>query len=155
MNDSLHASLVAKNPVVGFVVQGTTNSTTLTLSYNSFDLNISWPYVGSDEYSNMTRRYFPLKRAANDTQYTLGRAFLQETYLIADYDRQSLNVSQRVFSDAASRVYTITSPGNTSANESNTSSSDQHHAITGGTIAGIVVGALIALILAYSCFAWA
>jgi hypothetical protein len=25
-----------------------------------------------------TTSYFPLKRAANDTQYTLGRAFLQE-----------------------------------------------------------------------------
>jgi hypothetical protein len=27
--------------------------------------------------SNQTR-YFPLQRAANDTQYTLGRTFLQE-----------------------------------------------------------------------------
>jgi hypothetical protein len=28
--------------------------------------------------SNITSRYFPLRRAHNDSQYTIGRTFLQE-----------------------------------------------------------------------------
>lgn len=154
VNDSLHESLVATNPAVFFTVQGTRGSTTLSLSYNSFDLNVSWPHIGSGNYSNITQRYFPLKRASNEAQYTLGRAFLQEVYVIADYDRLELNVSQAVFSDVASRVYTITPPGNSSASN-DASDTTVRKSMTGGAIAGIAVGIAAALVLAYICFAWA
>lgn len=76
INDTLHNTLSKMNPSFTFTI-GTSKAggetVDLVLSYASFDLTISSPLV-----SNATR-YFPLKRAANDTQYTLGRAFLQET----------------------------------------------------------------------------
>jgi hypothetical protein len=50
-------------------------SVDIVLPYAAFDLEASYPLV------RHPTRYFPLKRAANDSQYTLGRAFLQEAYV--------------------------------------------------------------------------
>jgi hypothetical protein len=75
VSDTLHASLLKSNPTFTFTLGiGKSGGQTvdIVLPYASFDLVASPPLV-----SNSTR-YFPLKRAANDTQYTLGRTFLQE-----------------------------------------------------------------------------
>jgi len=42
------------------------------LPYAAFDLVADYPLVIDSS------RYFPLMRAANESQYTLGRTFLQE-----------------------------------------------------------------------------
>jgi len=44
----------------------------IVLPYAAFDLKAEYPLVQNTSY------YFPLKHAANETQYTLGRTFLQE-----------------------------------------------------------------------------
>jgi hypothetical protein len=75
VNNTLHSTLVASNATVTFTLGvGKSGGDTIevVLPYASFDLTASPPLV-----QNSTR-YFPLKRAANETQYTLGRAFLQE-----------------------------------------------------------------------------
>jgi hypothetical protein len=75
VNDTLHTILLNNNATFTFSLE---NSATggpvlnITLPYASFDLSVSWPIVAN------TTRYFPIQRAANDTQYTLGRTFLQE-----------------------------------------------------------------------------
>ena len=66
-------------------------SVNIVMPYGAFDLTASLPLVESPTY------YFPLKRAQNDTQYTLGRVFLQQAYIIADYDRSNFSVSQALF----------------------------------------------------------
>jgi hypothetical protein len=48
------------------------DAVTIVLPYNAFALTAEYPLVNNSSY------YFPLKRAANSTQYTLGRTFLQE-----------------------------------------------------------------------------
>ena len=78
VDDTLHQSLIAKNPNFTFQIGNhETGGPTvdIVLPYASFDLLASYPRV-----LNATR-YFPLRRAANDTQYTLGRTFLQEAYV--------------------------------------------------------------------------
>jgi hypothetical protein len=75
VNDTLHLSLLNQNPIFTFILGNTTQggpSMNIVLPYASFDLFVDYPIV-----ANQTR-YFPIMRAANDTQYTLGRAFLQE-----------------------------------------------------------------------------
>jgi hypothetical protein len=69
-----HSALVARNPSVTFTLGNLTAgaSVNITLPYAAFDLNASFPLVAN------STSYFPLKRAANDTQYTLGRTFFQE-----------------------------------------------------------------------------
>lgn len=79
VNDTLHKILQAKNASVQFTLGQTANSggptVNITLPYGAFDLTVTnYPSV------NGTSHYFPLKRAANDTQFTLGRAFLQAAY---------------------------------------------------------------------------
>ncbi len=76
VNDSLHDQLLAQNASVTFILGNTIKdgeTISITLPYLSFDLQASY------EYLNQTTRYFPLRRADNDTQYTLGRTFLQES----------------------------------------------------------------------------
>lgn len=75
VNDTLHEKLLAKNASTTFTIgNGVSGGQTvdITLPYASFDLIAEYPLV-----KNRTN-YFPLKRAANDTQFTLGRTFLQE-----------------------------------------------------------------------------
>lgn len=76
VNDTLHDSLVARDASLTFTIAtDTTNEETvnITLPYASFDLRVSYPIV-----PNGSSRYFPIRRADNSTQYTLGRTFLQE-----------------------------------------------------------------------------
>ena len=75
VNDTLHKQLQSQNASVSFVLGNDVNggaTVKITLPYAAFDLQVGTPIV------NSTQNYFPLRRAANDTQYTLGRTFLQE-----------------------------------------------------------------------------
>ncbi len=78
VNDTLHDSLQKQNFSVSFLLSNDNTGDTfvkVTLPYSSFDLELGPPFVET------TKSYFPLRRAANATQYTLGRAFLQEAYV--------------------------------------------------------------------------
>lgn len=77
VNDDLHTQLVAQNASVTFTLGSTASEgdgVDIILPYDSFDLLVEPP---TPNVANSTR-YFPLRRAANETQYTLGRTFLQE-----------------------------------------------------------------------------
>lgn len=77
VDDDLHASLVAQNANVSFTLGHTEtggDTINITLPYRSFDLLVTPPVANVESNS----KYFPLQRANNDTQYTLGRTFLQE-----------------------------------------------------------------------------
>ncbi|KAL0253353.1 hypothetical protein SLS55_010330 [Diplodia seriata] len=82
VDDTIHNQLKQLNPTVSLTLgDGTTagtgqnNTVVISLPYAAFDLQASWPLTKN------TTNYFPLKRATNSTQYTLGRAFLQEAYV--------------------------------------------------------------------------
>lgn len=145
VNDTLHSTLVAQNPNVTFTLgNGLTGGATVSivLPYASFDLTATSPLVAN------TSRYFPLQRAANDTQYTIGRTFLQETYLTVDWERAVFNISQALFQeDAASNIVTISPVNATTISGSNsTSDSAQNHSshsLSTGAIAGIAVGFML------------
>ncbi|MCJ1434071.1 hypothetical protein MMC27_003437 [Xylographa pallens] len=66
----------------------------IVLPYASFDLIASYPLV-----ADAATHYFPLRRAENESQFTLGRTFLQEAYLLVDYDRSLFSISQASFPD--------------------------------------------------------
>lgn len=77
VDDKLHRSLTVRNPNFTFTLGDSEVGPTvdIVLPYASFDLLASYPLVPNNT------RYFPLLRAENATQYTLGRAFLQEAYV--------------------------------------------------------------------------
>lgn len=75
VDDALHRTLLSMNPNITFTIGNLAiggPSVDIVLPYASFDLQVIYPLVPSPT------RYFPLKRAANDSQYTLGRTFMQE-----------------------------------------------------------------------------
>lgn len=75
VNDTIHANLTTMNPVITFKLGNTKeggNTTSISLPYAAFDLQASYPI-----YPTATK-YFPLRRAVNESQYRLGRVFLQE-----------------------------------------------------------------------------
>ena len=75
VNDTLHDALIAQNAVITFTLgnlQTGGKTINITLPYDSFDLQATPPFVGT------RTRYIPLQRAKDNTQYTLGRTFLQE-----------------------------------------------------------------------------
>lgn len=70
----------------------------ITLPFQAFDLQLTYPAIPNSTYGNpdATKNYFPLRRATDESQYTIGRAFLQEAYLITDYERSIFSVHQAV-----------------------------------------------------------
>ncbi|KAL8686092.1 MAG: hypothetical protein Q9218_007354 [Villophora microphyllina] len=97
VDDVLHQSLAALNPQFTFRLGNDKLSkptVDITLPYASFDLTAKPPLV-----KNATS-YFPLRRGTDD-QITLGRAFLQEAYVITDYDQKNFTVAQALFNDNA------------------------------------------------------
>lgn len=104
-NTTQHEVLVGWNMTFQFVLadlQGSSNLVSLSLPYEAFDLQLSYPYPGLNATpSSPPIDYFPLRKAANSTQYTIGRAFLQETYLKVDYERNNFSVFQATFSPNA------------------------------------------------------
>jgi hypothetical protein len=152
MNDSLHETLLFKNPSVTFKLgpQVSGDSVTIELPYFNWYQTATTALLG-----NSSSLYFPLKRAANDTQYVLGRAFMQSAYLSVDYDRSTFNLSQALYPSSSTsanimpilpqRNETLSGGGNGNGGSSKSSSG-----LGTGAIAGIAVGAVggIALVAA-------
>ncbi|KAL8782887.1 MAG: hypothetical protein Q9195_009543 [Heterodermia aff. obscurata] len=144
VNDTLHQKLQADNASVTFTLRNPaqpSGSVDITLPYSAFDLVAEYPLS-----PNGSLNYFPLARATNDTQYTLGRTFFQEAYISADYERRTFTVSQCDWSPNSQSqtilpISSLTSPSPTP------SSSPTTHKTPPGAIAGGVIGGLALLSL--------
>lgn len=146
LDESTHSNLLATNPTFTFRIANGSSSGDSTVDidfpYAAFDLNISQPYVNSEQ------RYFPLKQAHNSSQYVLGRVFLQEAYVTADYNRQIFSVSQALFpqTNVRQNIVPIHTPGyKVDADTKGLSS---------GAIAGIVIGAVFAFAIVGGAILW-
>jgi Eukaryotic aspartyl protease len=151
VNDSQHSVLVSSNPSITFTIStgiaSSNDRLKITLPYAAFDMMVSPPLITGTE----PLRYFPLKRAANATQYTLGRTFLQEVYMIADYSRGRITLYQAVYpnGDIPSDIVTICPPNSTTCiiPTSPPSPPKSTPKLSTGTIAGISVGGVLAITL--------
>jgi len=139
VNDTTHNALLAQNPTFTFNLgqsgsddQGS-GGVSITLPYAAFDLNMTEPTFTTPTC------YFPLKQAQNTTQYTLGRVFLQEAYIIADYDRRNFSIHQAAFpaTSVAQNIVSIEAPGE----------EDPPTHLSPGVLAGIVVASVISVCL--------
>lgn len=151
VNSTIHNTLQTLKPSVSFVLGNTGNpadTISITLLYSAFDLQARHPI-----YENATN-YFPLRRAANDTQYVLGRTFLQEAYIIADYERSNFSIYQARFgaTTPSQSIVSILSPGIVSNTTDTPNASNGSSTIAPGAIAGIAIGAVAILVLLAGAF---
>ncbi|MAD83081.1 MAG: hypothetical protein CL912_08955 [Deltaproteobacteria bacterium] len=142
VSETQHTLLQAQNPSVTFTlrrpdtVASATERINITLPYGAFDLTASWPLVESET------RYFPLKRANDSSQYILGRAFFQEAYVVADYERKNFSVSQCKWDSSPQNIVTIFPPSDSTDNPETKPSG-----LPVGAIAGIAAGGGVLLIV--------
>lgn len=158
-NDSNHDILAKSNLSFTFSLTDMATSTptiNITIPYEAFDLKLTWPAIPNTNYgdANATRNYFPLRQAASDAQYRIGRAFLQEAYIITDYERNFFAIYQTVHPAdplGSTNIVTITRPSSSifAGTPSKPKSSFSTSAII-GIVVGIVV-LTVFLIFAVIC----
>ncbi|KAL8775492.1 MAG: hypothetical protein Q9194_003711 [Teloschistes cf. exilis] len=138
VSSALHSKLLARNASITFTL-GNSNlggqTIDITLPYDSFDLKAQPPFTSN------TTKYFPLQRAVNDTQYTLGRTFLQEAYLIVDWERSNFSLSQCLFDPDMTQEKLI------SIKSVDATTTDQNRGTSSGKTIGIAVGVSMAVVL--------
>ncbi|KAH7076823.1 aspartic peptidase domain-containing protein [Paraphoma chrysanthemicola] len=153
VTDTTRNALQTTPPTLVFTI-GTSatggDTITIEIPYAAFDLQARYPIFGTQS------NYFPLRRAANDSQYTLGRVFMQEIYLSVDWEHDVFNISQAVFTSPPPKSELVTiEPKNKTGNlvprpgQSNSSSKK----LAPGAIAGIAIGA-VALFLILGLAVW-
>ncbi|KAH9208145.1 aspartic peptidase domain-containing protein, partial [Leptodontidium sp. 2 PMI_412] len=135
-----YSTLVAWNMTFTFTLSdlpGSANELNITVPYDAFDLELSYPFPGLNATaSSPATKYFPLRKAADAYVYTIGRAFLQEAYLIVDYERNNFSVYQAQFN--ADRL-PATNLVAISAVSTGTSSSGATGSIGAGTHIGVAI----------------
>ncbi|KAL6711610.1 hypothetical protein ACN47E_004544 [Coniothyrium glycines] len=112
VDSSAHTQLLKENPSFTFEFgenpapgksPSMSETVSIVISYAAFDLDFEWP-----NFPNTTR-YFPI-RQANESQYTLGRAFMQEAYLTVDYERHNFSLQQALFPAASEQKLVAITP---------------------------------------------
>lgn len=141
MDEPLYTRNLAVNPTVTFrLALSTSGGSTASISFpfQAFALKAAYPFVSNSTY------YFPLRRADKSTQYTLGRTFLQEAYLIVDYERGNFTVGQCTWNQGARpEIRTILPSSSTNGTTPGSGSS----AVPLGGIIGGVIGAVVVVLL--------
>ena len=149
INATTYERLAHERSEVRFKLTSGTVPVVYTLSYTAFALTLALLFVDTSTY------YFPLKRASSPSQYTLGRAFLQETYITVDYERSNFSISQAYPEGGSTRIVTIPSKSNLSSNTSSVATPNKSQTLSSAAYAGIGVGAgITALIVIGVLVAW-
>ncbi|EPS43588.1 hypothetical protein H072_2342 [Dactylellina haptotyla CBS 200.50] len=141
LTDDQHNQLLDLNPTFTFTISDSAqNDTTLeiTLPYNAFSLEASGPELLGN---NTKSWYFPLKRLPDGGNARLGRVFLQEVYIFAEYHFGKFRVYQ---ADWSGRPQNIVTHLPTQVVSTPKKSSTPVGAIAGGVVGGVAVIAAIA-----------
>ncbi|KAL8767209.1 MAG: hypothetical protein Q9209_006214 [Squamulea sp. 1 TL-2023] len=148
VSDELHRDLLMRNPTFKFELgQLQTGGPTveIRLPYASLDLKYR------ADFDAAPIRYFPIQRADNDSQLTLGRTFLQEAYITTDYEHANFSVSQCKFEEPVRKEIVPILPAKLDTissfppNPSSTAGPHQNSSfpLSRQVIIGVVVGSLL------------
>lgn len=135
VNNTAHNELLQSNPSVTFTIGDTGSSgltTNIVFPYSAFDLAVRLPFYNNDT------RCFPIRVAKDESQQVLGRAFLQEAYVVVDWERNNFTIGQAIHQRQETRIVSI-----------EPLSADQDiddSGLSTGAIAGIAVAVVAAII---------
>ncbi|KAM0719693.1 hypothetical protein Q7P37_003824 [Cladosporium fusiforme] len=149
VNDTIRNELLDLNPTITFVLgtnskDGTGQTQNIELPYAAFDLQAGYPF-----YENRTVNYFPIRRAGNDTQYTIGRTFLQEAYVIVDWERRNFTLAQARFDSLGDEqlvpIFARSEADEKEDDDEVNVPAPEDDTLSAGAIAGIVIGVVAGL----------
>lgn len=99
VNSTAHEQNQHQNATVSFKIGASASDnstfTSIVLPFAAFDQQASFPLPVSQDGGV---QYFPIKRWKNGI-YVLGRTFLQEAYIVVDYERSNFTVAPAIFAD--------------------------------------------------------
>ncbi|KAL1797937.1 hypothetical protein ACET3X_004543 [Alternaria dauci] len=145
VNDTSHEQNLRLDASVSFKVSAnpnieSTEFASIVLPYSALDQQASWPF-----YSGQ-RRYLPIKRTENG-KFVLGRTFLQEAYIIVDYEHQNFTVAPAAFPDPLPNPSLVTIFDRDYTGLPVPDDPGSGGGLSAGAIAGIVVGIVGAFII--------
>ena len=129
----------------------------ITITSAAFAQLLRYPFENQFNFGDPAVPYFPLKRAADNGQLVIGRAFMQEAYMITDYDRQTFSIHQALFPNNANKNYSIVDIDRSDDSPYPGGSGSDHNTmgLTAGQTAGVVIGSFlvgtIAILTAWCC----
>jgi hypothetical protein len=136
INGTAHERNQQQNATVSFKIgkdsKNSAESSTIVFPYDAFYLQASDPI-----YPNTTN-YFPIRKSSNGINI-LGRTFLQEAYIIVDYERGYFNITPAAFSDPMPTESLVTIHSTSYVTPTNAPSPGSN-GLAAGAIAGIVIG---------------
>lgn len=148
LNASVHGELRTANPSLKFqfgLSGGGAEVVNISAPYQAFDLQTTAPITANGT------NYFPLRCSNDAAQFSLGRAFLQEAYITADFESGNFSISQADFSGKESNVVPINhAPASSASARDGNPTASGAAGLSKGTIAGIAVGASIAALLIFA-----
>ncbi|KAK3044970.1 hypothetical protein LTS18_014909, partial [Coniosporium uncinatum] len=142
VDEALHNNLLTSNPVVTFTLGAELSggdTVSIDMPYWAFDLQGVSPFLDNTSY------YFPLRRAPNDSTITLGRAFLQSAYVIANYENNTFSVNRPSYPNTIVAQQNV--PIYPGGLRQTAGGGDDGSSLGGGAIAGIAIGAVAAIVL--------
>ena len=120
----------------------------ITIPIQAFISVAEYPFKGEAiEYGSPSVPYFSLRRAGDNATFVLGRSFLQEAYLLTQYDKALFSVHQAKFPDEPhddADIVPIEQPVDTPYP---LQKEVEHGGLTIPQIAGIVIGISAAVLL--------
>ncbi|KAI0419143.1 aspartic peptidase domain-containing protein [Xylaria grammica] len=121
----------------------------ITVSANAFIQSLQYPFKNLIDYGAPAIPYFPLKRAENGSQLIIGRSFLQEAYIITNYETSMFSLHKARFPDSPLRntsIQTIAASPNSPYPGPPPPKHSQSGSINQNQIAGVVVGVCLGAI---------
>lgn len=157
VNSTRHTQLKSSNPLLTFQFKGAGDSTfNIIMQYDAFDMAVGIPLY------NDSTAYFPIRNASSESQYTLGRTFLQEAYVVVDWERSNFTIGQ-VQPSSSQNIVAIMSKSSTTTPSPSTFTSGVAHTdtstaakskqgLSSGAIAGIVVAVVLLIAIGLGAF---
>lgn len=121
----------------------------ITVSSKAFIQSLRYPFENLINYGAQSIPYFPLKRAENESQLVIGRSFLQEAYIVTNYETSMFSVHKALFPIDPLRDTSIQSiaASPNSPYPGPPMKKDETHNISQSQIAGIAIGVCIGAIV--------
>ncbi|KAF1938618.1 hypothetical protein EJ02DRAFT_301409, partial [Clathrospora elynae] len=145
INSTQHAKNLVSNPIVSFHVGPEISGAWVVINMPYWNFYLAANVADTNTIIGEGGFRFPIRRAAKDTQYVLGRAFLQSAYLTADYERNIFNLSQAIYPSSSTKedIVPILPLGMSSQDPSVTAATPTRLNTT--VIAGIAIGVAVTL----------